>query len=260
MLYIGTTGWEFEFWNGSFYPPEVDDKLEFFSSISPLVELPSTFFKIPSEEQVKDWYSKTPDSFIFTSKILRKITHSPNLLIDEEAISEYFTHLSGLKNKLGLVLLQFPTKFQRNSDSMNFMMELLDCCQKYHNGQLLVEARNRSWHKEAVKAEISPKSACFVSTDKRPISSEARDENVYYLRLMGDKNLVPTKEFGRINLDRGGDIKYWAKYLKSLNKRHQQVYVVFDNHFSGNSTNDANALSLELKQLKVPHQGFKQRK
>lgn len=257
MLFIGTTGWDFDHWNGSFYPSDSEDQLAYYSKFASFTELRPTFFNIPSESLIQEWDAKTPDSFIFTAKMLRNVTYNHQLVVKEEIIENYFKRLNVLGNKLGLVLLQFPIKFQRSPKTFEFITGILDKCHELFPGYLLVEVRNRSWHKEVVKEELATRSACLVSTDKRPISATTRNENVYYLRLMGDKNLVPAKQFGKIELDRRDDIKYWANHLKFLNKKHKMVYVAIDNHFSGNSAKDAIALSKELKRLKVKYEGFR---
>ncbi|MHA2171058.1 MAG: DUF72 domain-containing protein [Candidatus Kariarchaeaceae archaeon] len=260
VLYIGTTGWDYKHWNGSLYTGQDSDRLSFFSRVSSFTELQSTFSTIPSTEDVQLWHDQTAPSFQFISLMMRKVTNNQQLQVDKATIELYFETMKLLKNKLSMVLLQFPAKLQRTAQTSDFVIGILDTCREHFQGQFLVEAKNRSWHKEIVKKELGERSACLVSTDKRPISSEARDDHVYYLRLMGDKRLVPAKDFGKINLDRTGDLKYWATHLKFLNKKHHQVFVAIDNHFSGNSARDAIILVKELKQIGVEAKGFKVKK
>ncbi len=257
MIFIGTTGWEYPWWTGSFYPSDSNDLLSYFSKISSFAEINSAFMEIPSEELVQEWKIKTPDSFVFSAKMQKIITHNPEMKVDDQFIEEYFNRLGGLNKKLGMVLLQFPVKMQRSPSSQEFVFSVLDQCNNHFNNQLLIEFRNRSWHKEVVKDELDKRNACLVSTDKRPISAVARNQDIYYLRLLGDRNLVPSKEIGKLEISRDNDIKYWANHLEFLSKKHKLVYVAIDNQFSGNSAKAAISLSRELNRLKVDYKGFK---
>lgn len=258
MIHIGCTGWDFDHWEGSFYPRGIEDRLKFFSKIASFTELRTTYNRLPTEDEVLNWYSSSPDNFIFVARMNKKITYNSDMEIDEKFIERYFEALKPLDNKLQMVLLHFPMKFQKGKNSFDFLKELTEVISSYFSGQILVEAPNRSWQKIEVRNELKEKSACLVGNDRRPIPALMRDPDVYYLRLLGDKRTVPRSEFGENPLDRDDDIKYWAEHLQFLDKKQKSIFVSIDNHFSGSSIEDAYLLAKWLRKLNIKSKGFKQ--
>jgi uncharacterized protein YecE (DUF72 family) len=69
-LSVGTSGWSYPSWRGDFYPEGIasEDFLSFYSSRLPSVELNSTGYRLPSEEQFARWATAVPDGFRFAVK------------------------------------------------------------------------------------------------------------------------------------------------------------------------------------------------
>jgi uncharacterized protein YecE (DUF72 family) len=70
-LYVGTSGWSYPTWRPGFYPAGTKPN-EFLGSYSerlPSVELNSTGYRIPAEEQFQRWAEQTPDTFRFAVKM-----------------------------------------------------------------------------------------------------------------------------------------------------------------------------------------------
>jgi uncharacterized protein YecE (DUF72 family) len=67
---IGTSGWSYPSWRPEFYPEGTanEDFLAFYSARFPSVELNSTGYRLPSEEQFARWAAATPDGFRFAVK------------------------------------------------------------------------------------------------------------------------------------------------------------------------------------------------
>ena len=68
--YIGTSGWSYPSWRPDFYPAGLanEDFLAYYSERFPSVELNSTGYRLPSEEQFGRWAAATPDGFRFAVK------------------------------------------------------------------------------------------------------------------------------------------------------------------------------------------------
>ena len=68
--YIGTSGWSYPSWRPDFYPAGLanEDFLGFYAERFPSVELNSTGYRLPSEEQFRRWAAATPDGFRFAVK------------------------------------------------------------------------------------------------------------------------------------------------------------------------------------------------
>jgi len=67
---IGTSGWSYPSWRPGFYPAGVgnEDFLAYYSELFPSVELNSTGYRLPSEDQFKRWAAATPEGFRFAVK------------------------------------------------------------------------------------------------------------------------------------------------------------------------------------------------
>jgi uncharacterized protein YecE (DUF72 family) len=69
--YVGTSGWSYPSWRPGFYPPEVKppDFLRSYSERLPSVELNSTGYRLPAEDQFLRWAEQTPTGFQFAVKL-----------------------------------------------------------------------------------------------------------------------------------------------------------------------------------------------
>ena len=77
----------------------------------------ATFYRIPSEKTVRGWYEQTPEDFVFACKVPQSITHESCLVDCDDQLRGFVNVMSGLKQKLGPMLLQFPTSTKRSFPS-----------------------------------------------------------------------------------------------------------------------------------------------
>ena len=99
---IGTAGWDYKDWIGSFYPKKMERSrhLEYFSKYFDVVEINSTFYNLPSSSMVENWYNRVPQNFRFIVKVWQKISHNlndPNL---NSFILDFFSRIKSLTNKI----------------------------------------------------------------------------------------------------------------------------------------------------------------
>jgi uncharacterized protein YecE (DUF72 family) len=71
MIHVGTSGWSYPSWRGDFYPAGADPKtfLSFYSERLDTVELNTTGYRLPSEDQFVRWAAQTPEGFRFAVKM-----------------------------------------------------------------------------------------------------------------------------------------------------------------------------------------------
>src|SRR6476619_5871799 len=71
VIHVGTSGWSYPSWRGAFYPADADPKtfLSFYAERFDTVELNTTGYRLPAEEQFARWASQTPDGFRFAVKM-----------------------------------------------------------------------------------------------------------------------------------------------------------------------------------------------
>ena len=95
---------------------------------------------------VKNWYRRTPDSFRFTAKFPKVITHDKRLLdFNEDQLNYFFESISELKEKLLALLIQLPPRIQivEGLDALRKIIPYLDKRFRY-----AVEVRHRSWFQD----------------------------------------------------------------------------------------------------------------
>ena len=70
-LYVGASGWSYPTWKPGFYPAGMDqrDFLAHYAEHFRTVELNTTGYRLPSEEQFRRWRELTPPGFRFTPKL-----------------------------------------------------------------------------------------------------------------------------------------------------------------------------------------------
>ena len=148
---------------------------------------------------------------------------------------------------------------QKNNKTITQLENLLKTSRKYYLGHILLEFSNMSWfrHDDPLLKILETNSCSLVSTDKTLVSRSMRDQSIFYLRLVGDRIILPRKQFGFTKLDKTRELDYWASYIKSLENRHKYIYILIDNHYSGDAIADCILLAKKLKEKKVQYSGFK---
>lgn len=70
-LSAGTSGWSYPSWRPGFYPAGMDPSefLAFYATRFTTVELNTTGYRLPSEEQFRRWAEQVPDGFEFAPKL-----------------------------------------------------------------------------------------------------------------------------------------------------------------------------------------------
>lgn len=70
-LYVGSSGWSYPSWRPEFYPAGLagEELLPFYAARLRSVELNSTGYRLPSEEQLARWAAAVPDGFRFAVKM-----------------------------------------------------------------------------------------------------------------------------------------------------------------------------------------------
>jgi len=96
---VGTSGWSYPSWKPGFYPPRTDARefLRFYSERFSTVELNTTGYRLPAEEQFRRWAEQTPSGFQFAPKLA---ANRPRLLAD------FASRVGELGDRLGPVRVQ----------------------------------------------------------------------------------------------------------------------------------------------------------
>lgn len=258
MIYLGTAGWSYPHWRGTFYPRNVENELEYYSNYSLLNEINTTFYRIPSETMVQRWYLNTPNDFIFSAKLFREITHISRPIIKPEKIINFFARMGRLEEKLKAVLVQFPPSFRKTSETFTFLTQVLDECSNRFSGQIILEIRNKSWFSDDLKDLLIDKDTILAETTTLSIPEEFQNKGVpvSYIRLLGDRRIIPDKKLGKFFLEKGKERKNWGFRLVQLSKKYDTIFVLINNRFSGYAINDGISIRKILANENIQAQGF----
>ncbi|MGD6851275.1 MAG: DUF72 domain-containing protein [Candidatus Bathyarchaeia archaeon] len=239
-LRLGTIGWSYNFWKGSFYPAKTASKdfLAYYASQFNTVEVDSTFYRNPTEQTVKNWHAITPKDFVFSLKFPQLITHVLMLRNCQPQTDAFIGRTGLLGEKLGPMLLQFPPSF--TADHFSDLAEYLHKLPKEH--RYVVEVRNKSWLTPQFFGLLRDNSVVLAWTDSA-LMVECREVtgDFLYMRWEGDRAAV-VGTLGKIEADKTTDYRQWAEKLKPYLAK-TEVYGYFAKYYSGLPPHDIKSLS-----------------
>src|SRR5438309_2343906 len=81
QIRIGTSGWHYKHWCGPFYPKKCPSSqwFELYARVFDTVEVNNTFYRLPTEDALRNWHDAAPRKFCFSVKASRFITHIKRL-------------------------------------------------------------------------------------------------------------------------------------------------------------------------------------
>jgi uncharacterized protein YecE (DUF72 family) len=149
-LYVGTSGFSYPAWKGSFYPEDLPEKqmLHYYGGHFSSVEINNTFHGMPGAAALEAWGSEVPAGFKFALKAPQRITHQQRLTDADESVS-YFLEIAGvLRERLGPLLFQLPPDFPKDLARLRGLLLLIPS--KHY--RVAFEFRHPSWFDEEVFA------------------------------------------------------------------------------------------------------------
>src|SRR5688572_18017944 len=121
MIWIGTSGYSYPEWKGSFYPADLPTArmLSYYAERFPTVEINNTFYRMPTAKALAGWADATPAQFKLTLKAPRRITHDARLRDCEDVVDAFCQAASTLGEKLGVLLFQLPPFLKKDLDLLD---------------------------------------------------------------------------------------------------------------------------------------------
>jgi uncharacterized protein YecE (DUF72 family) len=115
-VWIGTSGYNYPEWKGSFYPETLPAKkmLPYYAERFSTVEINYTFYRAPNEKILDGWNQATPDAFKLTLKAPKRITHDARLRDCTDRVRQFLETAATLGPKLGALLFQLPPNLKKD--------------------------------------------------------------------------------------------------------------------------------------------------
>jgi uncharacterized protein YecE (DUF72 family) len=244
-VYVGTSGWNYREWRGSFFPADLPTKrwLSFYASRFNSVEINYTFYRLPTKETCEAWYRQTPAKFRFVVKASRYITHIKRLREARQSWSDFLERVLVLKEKLGPILLQFPSNFRASEANLQTIDEFLKYA-GHASSHLALEFRDRScFGLEMLGLLRSHHAALVISqSSKYPLPESVATSDFGYFRFHG-----PREMFASSYSD--ADLERWANKMTAFLSAGHDVYAYFNNDSGGHAPRNAQVLIRKLQSL-----------
>src|SRR5947209_2361824 len=127
-ILIGCSGWSYPDWEGAFYPEgmRAGEYLEYYADRFPIVEVDSTFYRVPTARMVRGWRDRTPDDFKFALKVPQAITHQKQLRDCGREVEEFVASIEPLGAKTFCALLQMGYFNRGAFGSLEEFLDVLD--------------------------------------------------------------------------------------------------------------------------------------
>jgi uncharacterized protein YecE (DUF72 family) len=186
-LHIGTSGWAYPEWKPAFYPAALPQRLFLGHYAAELTscEINATFYRLQSESTVTRWAGETPPGFRFAVKAHRRLTHARALPPADgggEFLERFLESHTGLGERLGAVLLQFPSSRRRDDGAL---ADLLGCLPA--GLPVALEFRHDSWAGADVAERIAAAGGTVcVSETAGAVLERLPPGPLGYVRLRGD--------------------------------------------------------------------------
>lgn len=236
--HIGTSGWHYQHWKGPFYPKghPNDQLLAYYVKHFHTVEINNTFYRLPSEDAVREWRHAVPEDFVFAVKGSRYITHQKKLKDPQQALPAFISRVQSLGDKLGPILFQLPPGWHLNLDRLTAFLQVLPEGYRY-----AFEFRDPGWFGEKTERLLSGRGAAFCVYDfEGRQSPRSVTAHFVYIRLHGPDVAYS----GRYNREQ---LKDWAEFIAGCTGEGKDVYCYFDNDESGYAAHNAMELHNLLK-------------
>ena len=215
---VGTSGYNYTEWKGSFYPDKLSSKkmLPFYASRLPTVEINYTFYRMPTERLLAGWSEVTPDHFRFTLKAPRRITHDARLRRSEESTAAFCGAAETLGPKLGVLLFQLPPSFKKDLAVLDDFLGVLPPAVR-----AAFEFRHASWHDAEVFERLRARGLALCVADSERLTTPVEiTANYAYFRLRDEGY-------------QSADITRWAETIATSTAACREVFVYFKHEDQG---------------------------
>jgi len=233
MIWIGTSGYNYPEWKGSFYPETLSaaKMLPYYAERFSTVEINYTFYRAPNEKILNGWNRATPDRFKLTLKAPKRITHDARLCDCADRVRQFLETASTLGPKLGALLFQLPPNLKKDLALLDGFLDAFPprVCAAF-------EFRHVSWLDEEVYERLRARNLALCVADSEKLSTPVTITADYgYFRLRDEGYTA-------------ADIDRWADVIAERTQACRDVFVYFKHEESGKGPEFAQLLMRRFDQ------------
>jgi uncharacterized protein YecE (DUF72 family) len=216
--WIGTSGFSYPAWRGSFYPAKMPTAkmLAYYADRLATVEINNTFYRMPKADMLAAWAATTPATFRFAPKAPQLITHRQKLAGSVDSVAYLLKALSSFGEKLGPILFQLPPFLRKDVPRLVDFLALLP-----REIRAAFEFRHTSWFDDAVYEALRTHGAALCVADSEDLATP----------------LVATTSWGYLRLRRTdydeAALAEWAKKLTGMDPPWAAAFVYFKHEDAG---------------------------
>ena len=237
MFWIGTSGYNYPEWKGSFYPSDLPTAkmLPYYAARFPTVEINYTFYRMPNEKLVSGWAAQTPSPYKLTLKAPRRITHDARLRNCGDLVRGFCSVAGTLEEKLGALLFQLPPNAKKDLPLFDAFLDELP-----PKVRAAFEFRHPSWLDEEVFERLSRRNLALCIADSEKLSTPVHITADYAYFRLRDEGYGPD------------DIARWADTIARETGTCHDTFVYFKHEEQGKGPELASMLMARLKEKQSP--------
>jgi len=218
VILIGTSGYNYPEWKGSFYPADLAaaKMLPYYAARFQTVEINYTFYRMPNEKILSNWAGQVPPEFRFTLKAPRRITHDAKLVKCEDLTATFCRVAETLGPRLGALLFQLPPNQKKDLPRLEAFLDILP-----PKAPAAFEFRHASWFDDQVFSALKRRNRALCVADSEKLETP----------------LEVTADYGYFRLRDEGysekDIEDWGLKIDGLRSRCKDIFVYFKHEEEG---------------------------
>lgn len=220
MLYVGTSGYSYKEWKGSFYPEKIspNEMLHYYASRLNAVELNNTFYRLPQKSMVESWKAQVPDNFRFSVKASQRITHLKQLKDAANETRLMLERFSAFEDRLGAVLFRLPPDMKKDIKRLEEFLKNLPA-----DIPAAFQFEDATWFEEDdVSALLRSQNRvlCVLDTDEIRASHIEKTADWGYVRLR------------RVQYSES-ELKEWSKRIRAQDWKNTFVFFKHEDEGTG---------------------------
>jgi uncharacterized protein YecE (DUF72 family) len=255
LIKIGTSGFSFEDWKGTVYPPGLNKSQWLIYYEKELgfniLEVNFTYYSLASPKSFEGMSRKTSQDFEFVVKAFKGMTHeirdkgTKRIIDNREVFEKFLFSVDPLKKdkKLCCILMQFPYSFYPTPENRDYLKKAMDWLGEL---PMVVEFRNRAWIRPETYGFLSENQMGYCTVDEPklkglvPFDPRVTSE-IGYFRFHGrNRNWFNAPTSLRYDyLYSNEELQDFVLPIKEISSRTNKVLVFFNNCHAGSAVKNA---------------------